>query len=647
MLRHVRGLAAIACLVLAGLLLATPAGATEAGGPPGEIVSPGPLTRIITSPDLDCQVAHAADLAFEFFAGELGACATLLAFGGALYGPASIPSGGGADPRTPWTPVSRSSASGSGRQGDPWVVVTVVDAGTSGVRVEQRDEYIAGEESYRTEIRIANGGAAAVDGILYRAGDCYLQDSDIGFGRVDDRAPACVISTASDARIEQWIPETPGSRYIEAGYSEVWAAVGSQQPFPDTCRCDEQVDNGAGLSWTVTIPAGASTVVAHRTFFSPEGRRAATTSLPDSVPGPLDISLDPVVVAQSAAVAAGVVALVPFPAALFNSTLEQHYGEVMAAVARFRAALASLMAGVLTRIRGWLATRRRREASGPQAPDDPLPSAPVATSGPAPSPEADQVGRLWRTPAGIALFLLASALLYSLLDPTVGLDLDSLATVLGLLAGLAGVVAAWIVPTWLLARRSGAGVVVRALPATLAIAVGCVLLSRIADFQPGYLYGLVVGALFSRELGTAGEARIAAGAAGTGLAGALLAWLLLPLVRAGGGPDAAFGAAVAETAFVTMVVAGLEGAVFAMLPLRFLPGERVRAWDRRVWAALLGLGTFGFGHILLHPSSGYLADTTRTSFLTVVGLLVTFGLASVAFWAWFRFRPSPRAAPTT
>ena len=44
---------------------------------------------------------------------------------------------------------------------------------------------------------------------------------------------------------------------------------------------------------------------------------------PLQVAGPTDISLDPVVIATSVAAAAGVVLLVPFPAALFNSTLEE------------------------------------------------------------------------------------------------------------------------------------------------------------------------------------------------------------------------------------------------------------------------------------------------------------------------------------
>jgi len=120
------------------------------------------------------------------------------------------------------------------------------------------------------------------------------------------------------------------------------------------------------------------------------------------------------------------------------------------------------------------------------------------------------------------------------------------------------------------------------------------------------------------------------------------AWIILAFLRGSGSTDA-FTNALLQAATVTVVVAGLENAVFAMLPLRFMPGGAVFNWNRIVWAVLLGLGIFGFAHVLLNPSSnaGYLADTTRTSFFTLVVLLVAFGLASVLFWGWFRFRPDP------
>jgi hypothetical protein len=261
---------------------------------------------------------------------------------------------------------------------------------------------------------------------------------------------------------------------------------------------------------------------------------------------------------------------------------------------------------------------------------------------PAPTPE--QVERdLWRTPLGIVGFIVLSALLYAFLDPTFGFSLTSLATLIGLAVGLLVILVAYGGPLAVFSRTHHLGLTIRALPATLAIALICVLVSRLTNFQPGYLYGLIVGFFFIHEVSENVEGRAEAAAAGTSLIAALAAWIVLAVLRGSGNTDA-FTNALLQAATVTIVVAGLENAVFAMLPLRFLPGAAVMSWNRYVWAALIGLGVFGFVQVLLSPAGGgvgYLADPTKTSFFTMLVLLVVFAVFSALFWGWFRFRPDP------
>ena len=85
-----------------------------------------PLTRIETTPDLNCAVNHAGDTVGSFFSDT--ACGTLLATGGTLFGPAVIPFGNAAGPRTGFTPVSQTGVTGTGTATDPWRIVTVVDS---------------------------------------------------------------------------------------------------------------------------------------------------------------------------------------------------------------------------------------------------------------------------------------------------------------------------------------------------------------------------------------------------------------------------------------------------------------------------------------------------------------------------------------
>jgi uncharacterized repeat protein (TIGR01451 family) len=243
------------------------------------ITSAGPgLTRIEIGDRLNCSVNHSADALGEFY--QNTACGTLVAVGGTLFGPSTIPAGSPASPRTPFIPVSQSAVTGSGTSADPFRIVTVVDLGATGLRITETDSYVAHEESYRTDVQITNGGASSRDALLYRAGDCFLQSSDQGFGSVDSNtgAVACTTGTAPGSRIEQWFPISAGSHYFEAGFAQVWARIGSQQPFPDTCRCAEFIDNGAGLSWSITIPVGGSVTLSHLTTFSPIGVRPLSTA---------------------------------------------------------------------------------------------------------------------------------------------------------------------------------------------------------------------------------------------------------------------------------------------------------------------------------------------------------------------------------
>ena len=316
----------------------------------------------------------------------------------------------------------------------------------------------------------------------------------------------------------------------------------------------------------------------------------------DSVPAPSEVSMDPAVLLQSAALAALLVFLMPFPSQLFNSTLEAHEDEVRR---WFR----------LDRIGGAIAG----------------------------------IGAFWASWAGVATFTVLAGTLYGFLDPGFGLDTRSAATVLGMLAGIILVTASFAVPAVLAHRRIGDRWSPKVVPVSLLIGVVCVLLSRLTDFQPGYLYGLLIGLAFARELSAAEEGRATAVGAIVMLAVAAVAWLTLGFLPDGDG----FVLTVARTALAALMVAGLEGVVFGLLPMRFLPGAPLYAWNRVLWGALLAVGAFAFFHILINPASGYLSDSSRTPLLTVVGLLVGFSLVSVAFWAWFRLRAEPHSTDQT
>ncbi len=246
-----------------------------------EITSVGPLTSVTLGNELGCQVAYSGDTRLELFPSSTkpGDCGTFLTVAGALFAPNLTQHGSTASGSlgvfTPLTPVSQSAVSGQGTNASPFKVTTVVDAAATGVRLSQIDTYVTGQESYRSDVTILNNGSATAAGVLYRAGDCYLQESDTGFGFLDEAAKAvgCSINANNTpaGRIEQWYPITGGNQYMEGRYADVWAHIATKQPFPNTTRATEAIDNGAGISWNYSVAPGGRATYSHYTTFSPRG----------------------------------------------------------------------------------------------------------------------------------------------------------------------------------------------------------------------------------------------------------------------------------------------------------------------------------------------------------------------------------------
>jgi hypothetical protein len=300
--------------------------------------------------------------------------------------------------------------------------------------------------------------------------------------------------------------------------------------------------------------------------------------------------------------------LIPFPGTLFNKTVEANYIEIKSWMAgmrrRWNVLLDGLAVGPLGSLRRWLGPRMG--------------------------------GR-----TGAIVFLLLSALVYGFLSPTFGFNESSLALFLGLLVGLALITAAFDLPLRFYHRRHSQGHdsgVLRALWWTLLIAMVCVLISRLAGFQPGYLYGLIISIVFVTEISSRHEG------IGTWLASLWLivlsfaAWIGLVFVRQGAADP--FVSQFLQTVLVTFVVAGIETLAIGLLPMRFLPGHPLYRWRKSMWFALFALAIFGYLLILVDPANGYLSSSSQGPMIIGIAFLVGFGIVSIGTWAYFRYRPA-------
>jgi len=241
--------------------------------PPPPPPPPPPAGRAIgfyyTAPDLACTLTTREDLSDEFFTGfdePNDACGTFVAVEGTLYGPTTIPAGSDLGFYVPWTPLEQQFG-GDGSSANPNTLITSVEAGGTGVRLVETDRWVDGGSSVDSTYAISGSSGDTRDFRLYRAADCYVGDSDVGFGTYDtgSQTVGCLRSLANSSQLgEELRPITPsGATSAEDFYSTIWSDVGSQQALPNTCRCGEEIDDGVATSWGLRLngasPVGAAT----------------------------------------------------------------------------------------------------------------------------------------------------------------------------------------------------------------------------------------------------------------------------------------------------------------------------------------------------------------------------------------------------
>jgi hypothetical protein len=308
-----------------------------------------------------------------------------------------------------------------------------------------------------------------------------------------------------------------------------------------------------------------------------------------ALPSPGDIPLDFSRMAQSAAAASGAILLLAFPYQLFNSTLEENYEEV----------------------RGWFGLK-------PKPPDYVPP----------------HQGLL------LAAFVVVSGLLFALLSPDFGLNSTTLVLGTGLAIAVLVTGLGFALPGFIYMLGKGDRGRIRVLPGSIVVGAVTVLISRLVGYTPGYVYGLLAVLVFRQALDKKREGRLATVTSLVVFAVCLGAWFLrVPVSNAARHANPSVVILILEAALGGIFLFGLESLIVDLLPMRFLDGSRIKAWKRTVWAALFLFGLFTLVHVLIIPGSGYVgvSDELRLR-IVVIALYLFFGLVSIGFWAYFRFR---------
>jgi hypothetical protein len=341
---------------------------------------------------------------------------------------------------------------------------------------------------------------------------------------------------------------------------------------------------------------------------------APQTEFVASVPGPDEISTDPEVIGSNLFLTLFVVFAFAFTSTLFNQTLDENRREIEGWVGRlftpFRrlTSLVERQYAVVTERRPW-------------------------------------VQRM----AGPALILVLTGLIYGFLSPDFGFNAKSVVLFASLVVGMGAITYVYEGGQALFTTRRfrlAAGVKLYAV--ALAIAAGCVLLSRLVDFQPGFLFGFVASytLLAPAALDRRQSGQLVLFPAIALLALSVIAWLLvIPLREVTQGGDA-WWVALPEGAVVAVFVVGLEGLFFNMIPLSFMDGAKIAEWNRLLWFLMFGAAGFLFWHVLLNQEGAYLDALPEKRVIAALSLLAFYSIITLVTWAYFHGRVYGWAIPS-
>jgi hypothetical protein len=305
-------------------------------------------------------------------------------------------------------------------------------------------------------------------------------------------------------------------------------------------------------------------------------------------------------VALSGSIGVGFLLLVGLPAELLESTIRNNYDRAFGWLARFRRRLAKTMA-----------------------------------------PVALLLSNPW---VGSGLTILAAAVLLGFADPNYGFNGASVRLTLAMILA---VVAINVGLTAIVMRIAHKAFDVRGMlqpmPAALALVGVSVLVSRLAGISPGFLFGIVLGVVYARELRLRDEGRLGALGVGITIAAGILAWLGYGLATLASGPGFWNNLLIETLAAITLEALGTL--VIALLPIDFVDGRTIFRWSKLAWAGLYLLTLLVFLFVVV-PMSGNWGAMSAPVFGWGT-LFVVFGVVAIVTWAVFRRFPARSTTPSS
>lgn len=248
---------------------------------------------------------------------------------------------------------------------------------------------------------------------------------------------------------------------------------------------------------------------------------------------------------------------------------------------------------------------------------------------------------LAKAPAlGGILLMAATGFLFAFADPHFGFNLHSLRLIIALSAALFVVffVANWITAA-IMRRVWDVDVVVRLRPLGLILTVVGVIVSRILEFSPGFLVGVVLGLSIASSAAAehAWKAVLIRASVVTGFG--IASWMVYSSIAEGVHHDPTFLNEVVLEFFVAIATEGIVLLLVELLPLHMLEGERLYKKSKVLWGAVYTVVLVVF-ILAVVPWEGNWRELGE-SFWPWFTAVAIFGAACVSIYLYFRFIATP------
>lgn len=356
----------------------------------------------------------------------------------------------------------------------------------------------------------------------------------------------------------------------------------------------EPVVEAAAPEPAIELPTQSFTseerALAPRASVTEPRRDAETPSALDGFPTYRDILLNPISLAAASIMSLLYLLLVTVPAEILNSTLEAN-------AHRWR------------KLTAWTAPIAERMSS---------------------------VGA-WLQSRGLAgpLLVIGTSVAFAFADPHFGFDLASLRLVGSLAIGLLLVIhVPNLITAAVMGRRYRVSSSIITQPSAIIFALVGVVASRILEFSPGLLVGLIVGLQLAADARAEDQRRAIVVRFAATYAIAVSAWLAyswLDVILEGTAPTV-MSVFLSET-LVATTIEGLTALVVAILPLVFLDGRALWTSSKKLWAMIAVPIIFTFTLLVL-PSLEALEEDAPLS--VWVAIFVGFSTVTAIVWAVFR-----------